>query len=75
MKRVRKIPNVYRDVQDNSITLTFGKPSFTLIWLHGMCDTADGFQSFFSHSRSPLYAGAKIKLIQAPLRNITVNKG
>lgn len=73
--RVRRVPEVYRNVQDSSITLSYGKPQRTLIWLHGLCDTADGFLSFFSHSHSPLYHGTKIKLLQAPLRHITVNNG
>ena len=71
----RKIPEIYRNVSNSSITLTYGKPHCTLIWLHGLGDTSEGFLSFFTHSHSPLYDQVKIKLIQAPLRRITINQG
>lgn len=74
--KVKKIPQVYRNIQDNSISLTYKAPQRTLIWLHGLCDTSEGFYSFFTHSHSPLYhpnLNLKIKLIQAPLRHITIN--
>ena len=73
--RGKKIPNVIRNPKDNSITLSYGKPCCSLIWLHGLGDTSEGFLSFFAHSHSPLYNNVKIKLIQAPLRQITLNHG
>lgn len=73
--RGKKIPEIYRNVQNSSITLTYGQPKCTLIWLHGLGDSSEGFLSFFTHSHSPLYENVKIKLIQAPLRNITINNG
>lgn len=38
--KLKRIPEVYRNVQDSSITLSYGKPKNSLIWLHGLCDTS-----------------------------------
>jgi phospholipase/carboxylesterase len=73
--RVKKIPKIEYNTFDSSIQIFYNKPSYSLIWLHGLGDTSDGFQSFFAHSLSPVYEGARIKLIQAPLRSIAINEG
>jgi hypothetical protein len=73
--RLKKIPNIYRNIQDSSITISYGKPKCSIIWLHGLCDTSEGFFSYFTHSYSPVYEGVRVKLIQAPLKNITLNRG
>lgn len=75
MIRIKKIPQIYRNVQDSSITITYGKPKCSLIWLHGLGDTSEGFFSYFTHSLSPVYEGVRVKLIQAPLKSITLNQG
>ena len=71
----KMMPSIFRNVMDSSITLTHGSHKKTLIWLHGLGDTSEGFVSFFTHSHSPLYHNTKIKLIQAPLRRVTINNG
>ena len=38
--KARKIPDIYRNALDNSITIKYGKPTCTLIWLHGLGDTS-----------------------------------
>lgn len=37
---IKKIPQVYRNFQDSSITVSYGKPFCSMIWLHGLCDTS-----------------------------------
>jgi phospholipase/carboxylesterase len=67
--------NVITNAIDKSITLIGKDPKCSLIWLHGLGDKSEGFKSFFCHSHSPVYAGIKIKLIQAPERPVTINGG
>lgn len=73
--RIKKIPQIIRNAEDSSIKITYGRPKCSLIWLHGLCDNSEGFYSYFAHSHSPVYNGVSVKLIQAPLKNITINKG
>lgn len=72
---MRRIPNVFVHPTNSSITLSMKEQKFSLIWLHGLGDKAEGFMSFFSHSSSPLYTGARIKMLQAPLRPVSINQG
>jgi predicted esterase len=46
-----------------------------LIWLHGLGDTSEGFVDYFQMKDSPLFHGAKITLLQAPWRAVTINDG
>lgn len=70
---MKQIPNIFRNTIDHSITITAKNPSCSLIWLHGLGDSAEGFLSYFCHSHSPVYEGVRIKLLQAPLRKVTIN--
>lgn len=72
---MKRIPTIIRSPRDNSITISYAQPKATLIWLHGLGDTSEGFLSFFSHSSSPLYNGYRIKLLQAPERIMTIANG
>lgn len=58
---------------DKSIILTKEKPYFSLIWLHGLGDSSAGFLDFFQLDGSPLFQGARIKLLHAPFRPVTIN--
>eukprot|EP01016_Furgasonia_blochmanni_P050293 TRINITY_DN7753_c0_g1_i5.p2 TRINITY_DN7753_c0_g1~~TRINITY_DN7753_c0_g1_i5.p2 ORF type:complete len:245 (-),score=51.27 TRINITY_DN7753_c0_g1_i5:1700-2374(-) len=52
-----------------------GAHTGTLIWLHGLGDSAEGFASFFEGSYSPLPSTVKVVLLTAPLRAVTINRG
>lgn len=67
--------NVIRNEVDKSVLLNPENPKFSLIWLHGLGDTPLGFQDFFSLPQSPLFNGARIKLLHAPIRSVTLNGG
>lgn len=60
---------------DQSVTLSLPDYKYTIIWLHGLGDTPDGFSQYFQAKQSPVYKGAKIKLLQAPIRQVTANGG
>lgn len=70
-----KMPQVIRNAVDKSITLMMEDAKFSLIWLHGLGDSSEGFTDFFMHPKSPLYNGARIRLLQAPYRPVTINNG
>jgi phospholipase/carboxylesterase len=46
-----------------------------LIWLHGLGDTSEGFLDYFQMKGSPLFQGARITLLEAPERAVTINEG
>lgn len=46
-----------------------------MIWLHGLGDTSAGFLDYFMLPDSPLHKGGRIKLLQAPIRAVTVDAG
>lgn len=69
------IGSVLRSKADKSITLMPDKPFFSLIWLHGLGDSSQGFLPFFQMKQSPLSQGARIRLLNAPLRKVTINYG
>ncbi len=70
-KALQTIPNKL----DKSILLTLDKPWFSLIWLHGLGDTSVGFLDFFQDKTSPVFRGARVKLLHAPIRPVTINGG
>lgn len=47
----------------------------TLIWLHGLGDTAEGFFPVFSGAMNPCFSTTKIVLLTAPIRPVTINGG
>lgn len=47
----------------------------TLIWLHGLGDTAEGFFPVFSSEMNPCSPTTKIVLLTAPIRPVTINMG
>ena len=70
-KALKVIPNKV----DKSILLTLEKPYFSLIWLHGLGDSSAGFLDFFQMDTSPVFKGARVKLLHAPIRPVTINSG
>jgi phospholipase/carboxylesterase len=72
---MNRVPQVIRSTFDKSITLMSDNPSFSLIWLHGLGDSSEGFYEYFMHPKSPVYDGARVRLLQAPLRPVTINHG
>jgi phospholipase/carboxylesterase len=70
-KALKVIPNKV----DKSILLTLDKPYFSLIWLHGLGDSSAGFLDFFQHPMSPAFKGARVQLLHAPIRPVTINGG
>jgi len=47
----------------------------TLIWLHGLGDSAEGFFPVFSSEMNPCLPTTKIVLLTAPIRKVTINMG
>lgn len=72
---IKGMAEIVRNKVDQSITLSFPDYKYTIIWLHGLGDTSDGFSQFFQAKQSPVYKGAKVKLLQAPIRQVTANGG
>ena len=72
MKKV--LPTIVRNSIDKSITLSTPTSKFSLIWLHGLGDSAEGFYDYFLHPLSPLHHDYRIKLIQAPERDMTLHQ-
>jgi phospholipase/carboxylesterase len=67
--------SVKRNKTDKSILLMPSKPFFSLIWLHGLGDSSEGFLGFFQAKQSPVSHGGRIKLLNAPIRKVTINGG
>jgi hypothetical protein len=44
---MQEVAGVSRNKTDKSITLMPAHPCFSLIWLHGLGDSSEGFLSFF----------------------------
>lgn len=61
--------------EDHSIFLTPELAKFSLIWLHGLGDSSAGFLDYFRLPESPVFRGARVKLLQAPIRPVTINGG
>ena len=66
---------ILRNKGDFTIELIPEKQFFSLIWLHGLGDSSEGFFDYLQLPQSPLHKGAKIKLLQAPNRPVTCNGG
>ena len=64
-----------RNKKDFSIEFIPENSYFSLIWLHGLGDSSEGFFDYFQMQSSPLHIGAKIKLVQAPSRPVSINGG
>lgn len=47
----------------------------TLIFLHGLGDSAEGYLDFFTEKSSPTPASMKVVLLTAPTRPVTINMG
>lgn len=72
---MNQLPKVLRNSADKSITIALEEAAFSLIWLHGLGDSSEGFYEYFMHPKSPVYKGARVKLLQAPERPVTINQG
>lgn len=52
------------------------KHTHTLIWMHGLGDTADGYlDTFLNPDINPVTLTTKIVLLTAPIRSVTINMG
>jgi phospholipase/carboxylesterase len=61
------------------------KHTYTLIWMHGLGDTADGiyivylfilgFLDIFTSNMSPVSSTTKVVLLTAPVSKVTINMG
>lgn len=69
------LPTIVRNKADHSIIMSYPHSSFSLIWLHGLGDSSEGFYDFFAHPLSPVHDAYRVKLLQAPLKKITINNG
>ena len=66
---MQKLLKITKSKADKSILLSLEEKSyFSIIWLHGLGDSPHGFLDFFQMKNSPVYVGARIKLLQAPTR-------
>jgi len=72
---MNKAIKVVSNKVDKSILLSLEKPYFSLIWLHGLGDSSAGFLDYFQHPQSPVNKGARVKLLHAPIRPVTINGG
>ena len=73
---MKKSFNIIKNNIDRSnLIQTDSQPLFSLIWLHGLGDTSEGFLDYFCLDQSPIHLGARIKLLQAPTRSVTINQG
>lgn len=72
--RVARIPTLLRNAIDGSLTISYQQPKYTLLWLHGLADRPDSYIPFFTHHLSPLYEGCRVKIIPAPVRNLTATQ-
>ena len=70
-KALKIIPNKI----DKSILVSPEKPFFSLIWLHGLGDSPAGFFDFFQMPQSPTFKGARVKLLHATFKPVTINGG
>lgn len=72
--RVARIPTLLRNAIDGSLTISYQQPKYTLLWLHGLADRPDSYIPFFTHHLSPLYEGCRVKIVPAPIRNLSVTQ-
>ena len=64
-----------RGVQDLILTPASAEHTHTLIWMHGLGDSAMGFLDIFDSEISPVPPSTKVVLPTAPLRPVTLNGG
>ena len=50
-------------------------PQGTLIWLHGRSDTPERYIELFTSPHSPVYSGFRVRILAAPEKAITIQKG
>jgi phospholipase/carboxylesterase len=67
--------DIVRNKEDHSITITPPNPTSSLIWMHGLGDSSEGFFNYFLQDDSPVYNGTRITLLQAPSKAVTINGG
>lgn len=72
---MKKQLNVENNPHDKSILISSDNPTHSIIWLHGLGDSSKGFLPFFSAPQSPAHEGARVKLLNAPYRKVTINGG
>jgi phospholipase/carboxylesterase len=72
---MKKGLEILRNKGDFSIELIPKDAYYSVIWLHGLGDSSEGFLDFFECPQSPAHQGAKVKLLQAPLRKVSINGG
>ncbi|EAR82795.2 phospholipase/carboxylesterase family protein (macronuclear) [Tetrahymena thermophila SB210] len=60
---------------DDIYLIPKGQHTHTLVWMHGLGDTAEGYLDFFGESSSPTPDNMKIVLLTAPTRKVTINMG
>lgn len=51
------------------------KHTHTLIWMHGLGDTAQGYLDVFTTNITPVPKTTKVILLTAPIRKVTINMG
>ena len=73
--RMNKKPEIIRNKADHSILIAPENPKNSLIWLHGLGDSSEGFFDYFLEDNSPVYQGTRVLLLQAPDRPVTINGG
>ena len=61
--------------EDKTILLQPSVARYSLIWLHGLGDSSAGFLDFFNIPGSPVFNGARVKLLHAPIQPVTINGG
>ena len=66
MKKMKKI--------DSDIYLIPEKQNSTLIWLHGLGDTAEGWRDLFQSELLPSLEYTKVILLTAPIQSVTINQ-
>lgn len=65
-----------RSKKESDIYLTPKKNhTHTLIFMHGLGDSPNGFYDFFTTTSSPAPSTMKIILLSAPIRPVTINAG
>ena len=57
---------VLKSALDGSIQLVPDKSHFSLIWMHGLGDSAEGFREYFQLPQSPVPKGCRMTLLTAP---------
>ena len=72
--KASKLPTVLKNHIDQSISVAYNQPQYSLIWLHGLNDHSQTYLPFFTHLQSPIYHRCRVKLLQAPRIFISVNQ-